>query len=96
MSKEIVGKILELEKKEINLLFEKKLALDELKMSLEDIEIKDLDKTEILNRIEKDFFKNNELIESWWNRMSQKYKWKSKYGASWVINFDTNDVCLTE
>ena len=79
--KKVVGQVSELEKREIQILFERRNGLNELAKILYERLIKDLGETSI-------------KFQKWWNQMSEKYQWESIDGGNWEIDFDTCEIYL--
>lgn len=74
------------EKIEIQNLYEKKLALENL------INVIDPLNEIIYNKLITDYGKIMRLFQKWWSDTSQKYNWES--GINWAIDFETNDVIV--
>lgn len=83
-----VGRVTEIEKDEIQLLFERKSGLNELAKILTS------DNEFLYEKMVKDFACTNSLFQDWWNRMSMKYNWESAENGLWEIDFDTCEVFL--
>ena len=82
----LVGKVTEEEKREIEILYEKKTALKNLLK----IKLKRNDKEKIADEL-----KNIEqLMEQWGKEKSEKYAWKSKPNGKWQILFSTCEILL--
>lgn len=86
--KKVVGKVSELEKKEIQILFERRNGLNEL------AKIVTADNADLYERILKDMGETSTKFQGWWNSMSEKYQWESSDDANWEINFDTCEIFL--
>lgn len=71
------------DKKEIQNIFEKKLALENL------VKIIDANNQEMYDKLISDYRRTLCQFQDWWTRNSQKYKWE---GQNWSINFDTSEV----
>lgn len=91
-----VGKVTESEKKKILNLFERKLGLEELLLTLNEPDILDEIKDTLLDKIPKDMSKTTMLYDKWWQDMSSKYNWEFSDGMKWSINFETNEVHIKE
>ena len=87
MKKE-VGQVSELEKREIQILFERRNGLNEL------AKILTADNTELYERLIKDLGETSIKFQKWWNQMSEKYQWESIDGGNWEIDFDTCEIYL--
>ncbi|HOJ09936.1 MAG TPA: CXXX repeat peptide modification system protein [Clostridiales bacterium] len=79
----VVWKLSDDEKKEIQNLFEKKIALENL------VKIIDPANEKLYNKLISDYGTTVRLFEQWWTVTSQKNKWE---GKNWRINFETNEV----
>lgn len=86
--KKVVGQVSELEKREIQVLFERRNGLNEL------AKILTADNTELYERLVKDLGETNVKFQKWWNQMSEKYQWESIDGGNWEIDFDTCEIYL--
>lgn len=86
--KKVVGKVSESEKKEIQILFERRNGLNEL------ANILTADNEELYERLVKDLGETSVKFQKWWNRMGEKYQWESIDGGNWEINFDTCEIYL--
>ena len=87
--KKVVGQVSELEKKEIQALFERRNGLNELAKILTSS-----DNVELYDRLIKDMGETSTKFQDWWNRMSTKYQWESADDGNWEINFETCDIYL--
>lgn len=85
MSK-VIWTLSENDKNEIQELFEKKTALENL--------VKAIDPSNeiIYNKLVTDYSKITSLFQKWWSETSKKYNWVS--GEHWSVNFDTNEVTV--
>lgn len=86
--KKVVGQVSELEKREIQILFERRNGLNEL------AKILTADNTELYERLIKDLGETSIKFQKWWNQMSKKYQWESIDGGNWEIDFDTCEIYL--
>lgn len=86
--KKVVGQVAELEKREIQILFERRNGLNEL------AKILTADNTELYERLIKDLGETSIKFQKWWNQMSEKYQWESIDGGNWEIDFDTCEIYL--
>lgn len=86
--KKVVGQVSELEKREIQILFERRNGLNEL------AKILTVDNTELYERLIKDLGETSIKFQKWWNQMSEKYQWESIDGGNWEIDFDTCEIYL--
>ena len=83
MDKKIIWDLSEEEFKEIEDLFERKLALENLR------KIIDYDDEKIYDKFIKDYGKAIRLFEQWWSTMSKKHNWQ---GENWYVDFETKQV----
>lgn len=86
--KKVAGQVSELEKREIQILFERRNGLNEL------AKILTADNTELYERLIKDLGETSIKFQKWWNQMSEKYQWESIDGGNWEIDFDTCEIYL--
>ena len=86
--KKVVGQVSELEKREIQILFERRNGLNEL------AKILTADNTELYERLIKDLGETSIKFQKWWNQMSEKSQWESIDGGNWEIAFDTCEIYL--
>ena len=86
--KKVVGQVSELEKREIQILFERRNGLNEL------AKILTADNTELYERLIKDLGETSIKFQKWWNQMSEKYQSESIDGGNWEIDFDTCEIYL--
>ena len=86
--KKVVGQVSELEKREIQILFERRNGLNEL------AKILTADNTELYERLIKDLGETSIKFQKWWNQMSEKYQWESIDGGNWEMDFDTCEIYL--
>ena len=94
MNKEKVGTVTEEEKKEIEKLFERKLALNELLFTVNSPVLSSEEKDGLYEKVVADLGKTKKLFDEWWMEMSQKYSWKAAGKAKWSIDFNTNEIFL--
>lgn len=88
--KKKVGQVTPEEKNEIQQLFERRNGLNELAKILTS------DNTDLYEKLVKDMGETARKFQGWWDRMAQKYKWKSLPNGKWEIDFDTCEIYLTE
>ena len=86
--KKVVGNVSESEKKEIQILFERRNGLNEL------ANILTADNEELYERLVKDLGETSVKFQKWWNRMGEKYQWESIDGHQWQIDFETCGIWL--
>lgn len=75
------------EKNEIEELYEKKIALENLCKIIEPSNEK------MYKKLIEDYGKIMFLYTNWWNKMSNCYQWE---GENWYINFSTQEVIIEE
>ena len=90
MVKKVVGQVAPEERNEIQTLFERRNGLNEL------AKILTADNTELYEKLIRDMGETGTKFQSWWNRMADKYKWKSAENGNWEINFETCEIYLIE
>ena len=90
MSKKIIGSVTELEKNEIQTLFERRNGLNELAMILT------AENESLYEKLVKDLGETGTKFQNWWNVMSNKYQWESSPTGHWEINFETCEIYLVE
>lgn len=88
MVKQIIGQVTIDEKNEIQTLFERRNGLNELAKILSP------ENEELYEKLVKDLGETSTRFQNWWDRMAQKYQWKSIDGGNWEINFDTCEIYL--
>lgn len=88
MDKELVGRVTHEEKQEIQILFERRNGLNELKKIIIS------DNTDLYEKLVKDIDETSTKFRQWWNRMGEKYQWKSTDKGNLKIDFKTNEIYL--
>lgn len=96
MINEKVGVVTAEEKEEILVLYERRLALQELAITLNNPEFEENSKNKIYEKIVEDLGKTKVKFESWWEEKSKKYQWKLIDGNQWTIDFKTCEIFLVE
>jgi CXXX repeat modification system protein len=96
MMREIVGKVTEEEKNEMLILFERKLGIDELAFTLESDLLSEDKKESMQDKMITELGKIKLDMQTWWNKMCEKYKWKSVDGYKWNIDFQTCEIFLNK
>ncbi len=76
-----VGQVTELERDEIQALFERKNGLTELAKILTP------ENKELYERLVKDLGETSSKFQNWWDIMSAKYAWESAPNGNWEIDF---------
>lgn len=88
MIKKLLGQVTPEERNEIQSLFERRNGLNEL------AKILTADNSELYEKLVKDLGDTGTKFQSWWDRMAEKYKWKSAEDGNWEINFETCEIYL--
>lgn len=96
MDREVVGIVTEEEKNEILVLFERKLGIEELTFTLESDLLSTDEKDNMQQKMIAELGRVKINLQAWWNRMYEKYKWKSVEGYRWNIDFETYEIYLTQ
>ena len=96
MNREIVGTVTEEEKNEILVLFERKLGIEELAFTLESDLLPPDKKNGMQDKMIAELGRVKINLQAWWDRMYEKYKWKSVDDYRWNIDFQTCEIYLTE
>lgn len=96
MIKEIVGKVTEEEKNEVLVLFERKLGIEELTATLESDLLNTENKEVMQNKMIAELGKAKFGLNAWWDKMYEKYKWKSIEGKKWFIDFLTCEIFISK
>lgn len=86
--KKIIGRVTEEEKNEIQALFERRNGLNELSQILT------VENEALYEKLVKDLGETGAKFQNWWNRMGEKYNWKSAEGGNWEIDFETCNIYL--
>ena len=73
--------------KEIEDLFEKKIALENL------TKIIDADNQKLYDKLIKDYGKAVHQFDFWWEKMSKKYDWEEK---NWWLDFETKKIMANQ
>lgn len=73
--------------KEIEDLFEKKVALENL------TKIVDADNQNLYDKFIKDYGKTVHQFDSWWDKMARKYEWE---GKNWWLDFETKKIMTNQ
>lgn len=81
MKKE-VGRVTELERDEIQRIFERRNGLNELAKILTP------DNTDLYEKLVKDMGETGSRFQSWWDTMVKKYQWESAQDGHWEIDFE--------
>lgn len=86
--KKIVGKVTEIEKDEIQSLFERRNGLNEL------AKILTANNSELYEKLVRDLGETGAKFLQWWNSMAEKYEWETIENGHWEINFETCEIYL--
>lgn len=86
--KKIVGTVDQNEKEEIQALFERRNALNEL------AKILTANNDALYEKLVKDIGATSMKFQDWWSRMSSKYQWERQENGRWEIDFSTNKIYL--
>lgn len=86
--KEKVGQVTIEERNEIQQLFERRNGLNELAKILTP------DNDDLYQKLVKDMGETSTRFQNWWDRMGQKYQWKSLPDGNWEINFESCEIFL--
>ena len=85
-----VGQVTPEEKKEIQMLFERRNGLNELAKVLT------ADNDELYQKLVKDLGETSTNFQNWWDEMSMKYQWRDAENGHWEIDFNTCEIFLNE
>lgn len=85
--KELIWTLSDEDFKEIEDLFEKKLALENL------LRVEGIEKRTVYERAVEDLGKTVRLFNEWWINKSQEYQWK---GQSWSVDFNRQGIVCSE
>ena len=86
--KQIISRVTEAERDEIQALFERRNGLNEL------AQILTADNTELYERLVKDMGETSTKFQGWWDRMAAKYNWERAENGHWEIDFETCEILL--
>lgn len=90
----IIGTVTDNEKKEIEKIYKRKLALESLarlwKGEQEDNQLND----SMLNRLLDELGEVSFAMRKWWSDISKKYAWKYGNNYVWEIDFNTNEIII--
>lgn len=85
-----VGQVSTEEKDEIQALFERRNGLNEL------AKILTAEDDALYQKLVKDMGETGTKFQNWWDRMSEKYHWKSSEKGRWEIDFNSCDIFLID
>ncbi len=86
--RQIISRVTEAERDEIQALFERRNGLNEL------AQILTADKSELYERLVKDMGETGTKFQDWWDRMAAKYNWTHVENGRWEIDFNSCDIIL--
>lgn len=89
-----VGTITEDEKKELIKLYERKIAMEELKETFNNSDLEEESFIKLKELYAKRKVEIVDEFDSWWSTMGEKYKWESQEGLSWQVDFKTKEIFL--
>ena len=87
MSEKVVGELSNEEFREIEDLFERKLALENI------TKIIDVEDNKLYEKLIKDYGETVRKFKNWWNVMSKKYNWE---GTNWRVDFETKQILTND
>ena len=90
----LIGQVDEEERIYILALFERRLGIEELTLTLESELLSDKQKEELSQKIKKELPATECKLQEWWKAMYDKYQWERIEGHQWHINFDTGEIFL--
>lgn len=96
MLKEKIGTVTGTEKEQIEKLYERKIALNELLLTLNNPNMSEELRNNLYEKVVADIGKTKVQFDKWWSDMMEKYRWKSVEGGNWEIDFKTNDIYLRQ
>ena len=88
MVRKLVGQVTPEERDSIRQLFERRNGLNEL------AKILTADNEELYEKLVGDLGETGMKFQQWWDGMADKYKWESREGGNWEINFETCEIYL--
>lgn len=86
--KKLVGQVTVEEKDEIQKLFERRNALNELATILT------AGNEALYEKLVTDMGETSAKFSQWWKTMGEKYQWESAEGGNWEIDFETCEIYL--
>lgn len=92
---EKVGQVTVEEKDEIQQLYNRKMALKELVMVLQENSAENSQVDDVMyEKAIQDMSDTSQRFQGWWNRMAAQYNWKNVSGGQWRIDFTTCEIFL--
>ncbi len=96
MFRELVGNVTKEEKNELLVLYERKVGIEELTATFESDLLSTEKKEIMLEKMISELGKVKLNMQAWWDRMYERYDWKSGEGYMWNIDFQTCEVFLVK
>uniref|UniRef100_UPI004056069F CXXX repeat peptide modification system protein n=1 Tax=Alistipes sp. TaxID=1872444 RepID=UPI004056069F len=87
--KKLVGQVTEVERDEIQALFERRNGLTELAKIVGNDD-------DLYEKLISDMGTTGTKFQRWWENMSAKYQWESTENGNWEINFETCEIYLVD
>jgi CXXX repeat modification system protein len=94
MSREKVGMVTDEEKEQVLKLYERRIALKELLMTVNNPGMSHEKTEQLYEKIVADTGRTSVIFDKWWRDMAKKYMWESAPNGQWNIDFDTNEIYL--
>jgi CXXX repeat modification system protein len=92
---EMVGRVSPKERDEIQTLFERKNGLIELVQSLAANGSSMLENNTFYEKVVADLGRTTTRARQWWDTKAKAYRWTSRPGWQWSIDFNTCQIFLT-
>ena len=92
MSRTVIGTVTQLEKEQIERLFNRKSGLVELVKSLTINDFVDEEGEALYEKIITDMGETSIRFQQWWDAMQAKYEWPA---GVYTIDFATNEIYIT-
>lgn len=86
--RKVVGQVTPEERKEIQVLFERKNGLMEL------AKIVSADNNELYEKLVTDMGETGAKFQQWWDEKAKQYGWESHPKGNWEINFHNGEISL--
>ena len=87
-----IGIVTEKENREIKEIFGRKMALEELIVSIQDIDIN----TKLYNKLIEDIMDCNTKMKEWWKKTAKAHEWSYTANQTWNVDFDSREVNLVD
>ena len=91
--KQRAGRVLPIERDEVQRLHERRAGLNELILSLQETPL--LANPLFYDKVVTDLGRTVREIEAWWEEKAAKYAWGRDLGGLWSIDFNTCDIFLS-